>query len=34
LAVLKKLAASVTSTVTNVARLAGGDVKKYLQLTK
>lgn len=34
LAILKKLAASVTSTVTNVAQLAGGDVKKYLQLTK
>jgi hypothetical protein len=34
LAVLKKLAMSVTTTVTNVAKLADGDVKKYLQLTK
>lgn len=32
LSILTKLASSVTKTVTNVARLAGGDVKKYLQL--
>lgn len=34
LSALTKLAASVTKTVTNVAKLAGGDVKKYLQLGK
>jgi len=34
LSALTKLAASVTKTVTNVARLAGGDVKKYLQLDR
>jgi hypothetical protein len=34
LSILKKMAASVTMTVTNVVKLAQGDVKEYLRLTK